>query len=153
MNVAFDRGAERMICEGKILPSLLAAAVLGATASSAHAATIHVPLASSIRDQLTSIEVIISISQDRLYYYVPPADEAAIYPGMAMALGDAVVNNLRASSAAKTLTPLTDVLSDFNFDASLEDGAKELNAIRRKGACRKGLAATSRIASRTRTRP
>lgn len=100
------------------------AAMIAATSLLAGCETVtpeHVPLSGSDHAGLSSTELVLPVQQSEIYIDVPPS-HVSTYTGGGLlpALIDAGIDNVRASNAARDVTPLRNAVVDFDFDSTLQ---------------------------------
>src|SRR5215472_9241103 len=101
------------------LVSILSLSVLSACAS----LSIHQPLPTAARSDVTTTDVVLPIRQSEIYVFVPMATGGAGF-GLIGALVDAGIDSSRTSKAETAVTPLRNAMVDYSFDAALQEGLK-----------------------------
>jgi hypothetical protein len=102
------------------LIGILSLSVLSACAS----LSIHQPLSTAARGDLTTTDVVLPIRQSEIYVFVPMTQAAAGGGGLIGALIAAGVDSVRTSKAETAITPLRNAMVDYRFDAALQEELK-----------------------------
>lgn len=98
-------------------PILLPAVLLGACATPL---PVHQALPDAVRNQVSSVDVVLPVKQSEIYVFVPASNvSAAAGGGLLAALVDAGIDSIRNSKAEAAVKPLRDSIVDYSFDNSL----------------------------------
>lgn len=82
---------------------------------------VHEALPVGARDKFTSTDIVVPVTQNEIYVYVPPSNiSAATGGGLIEALVDVTVDSIRTSKAENSVKALRDSLVDFDFDKALQ---------------------------------
>lgn len=108
------------------------AAVLAAGFLTACAATPNDFLSADTRAKIASTEVVVPVSQNEIYIYVPPSTSGAVagaagglVGGLVGAIIDASINSVQTHKAETAVKPLRDVMVDYNFDPMMQGDVRD----------------------------
>jgi|SRR5579871_472537 len=105
------------------IPGLVGSLSFLLLAGCANLPSIHQPLPTNARADLTTTDVVLPIKQSEVYVFVPMATGGAGF-GLIGALVDAGIDSTRTSKAETAVTPLRNAMVDYSFDNALQTELK-----------------------------